>query len=93
MTDPKVILDRMELLGEETIREQIASGALNEEQKRDARIWLGMKAMERKAGEELVVRATLDQAKEARSANRLAFAALVLSIIATAVSVAAYVYR
>ena len=92
MTDPKVTFERMEALGEDTMRAKLQSGLLTAEQARDAEIFLGMKQQERKAFSEAAVHATQDQAASARATNRIAFAALILSIVATAVAVAAYVY-
>jgi hypothetical protein len=90
MKDHESILERMELLGETTVRQQLASGTLDAEQRRDAEIWLGMKEIERKTLNEVAVSATLDQVRHARNANRLSLVALLLSLIAIAVSIASF---
>lgn len=91
MTDPKVIFERMEALGEDTMRAKLASGELKGEQARDAEIFVGMKQQERKAFSEAAVHYAREQADSARASTRIAFAALLISLVAAAVSLAAFV--
>jgi hypothetical protein len=93
VTDPTTEFERMELLGEDTMRAKLARGELTGEQARDAEIFVGMKQMERKAFSEVALQYAREQAASGRTSNRIAFAALVISLVAAAVAVTAFVMR
>jgi hypothetical protein len=93
MTDSKIIIERIEALGEDSLRQQLATGNVPKDQIASVQIWLGMKEAERKAFREAAVfaaqeqaNAARDQANHAAAANYLSAAALLLSILALAVS-------